>query len=61
MYTLVLITILAGGVVDADHKGNYVDMTACFDARDTVLVEHRAWDGLFEPGVQAVCVETPAE
>lgn len=61
MYTLVLITLLSTGAVSADNLGEYVSISDCFDARDVVLVEDRAWDGFLKGGKQAVCILTPEE
>lgn len=58
MYALIYIAIL-GTTVTADNMGVYPSMSACFEAREDVLVEARAWDGYLEAGKQAVCVVVP--
>lgn len=60
MYALILITVLNSSVA-ADHLGEYATLSECFDGRDNVLVERRAWDGFLEPGVQAVCIQNGIE
>lgn len=59
MYALIYIAVTAPGVVSADYVGEYPTMTECFEARENILVEHRAFDGFLEAGTQAVCIQLP--
>lgn len=58
MYTLILITVLNGAVA-AENLGEHDSLASCFEGREDVLVDHRAWDGYLEPGKQAICVANP--
>lgn len=61
MYKLILITVLSNGEITAVDRGQFLSIDRCFEGRDNILVEHRAWDGYLEPGTQAICIQNPAE
>lgn len=61
MYKLILITVLSNGEITAVDRGQFITIDNCFEGRETILVEHRAWDGFLEPGTQAICVLTPKD
>lgn len=58
MFTLVLVAVLANGDVLAENKGVYPDMGSCFEARENILVESRAWTGYLKGGKNAICIIT---
>lgn len=61
MYKLILITILANGEITALDRGQFLTIDRCFEGRENILVEHRAWDGYLEAGTQAICVAVPVD
>jgi hypothetical protein len=45
------------GEPSIEKIGGYHSMSACFEQRDNMLIDYKAWDGLFPLGVQAVCIK----
>lgn len=60
-YVLILVTVLSSGEVDASAEGFFIKITDCFNRRERLLVEAKAYEGYFDRGVQAVCVTAPED
>ena len=56
MWALVFVAVLNDGTAVADTVDILPTMEACFEAREDVLVRDQRWDGHFELGTQAVCI-----
>lgn len=55
MWVLVLI-ILQGTLVDAQHMGSFASMEVCFEKRAELVEEYGASRAHFPADIQAICI-----